>query len=224
MSEKALTDGPPTPVPPPSAPALTQRTSSRTRLTFPGVASIFVGLKRAQSRASLKAAKAGDVHSDSGDAPITHAGFASDGAVSPRQVPINREDMFVCAGGVDTVKLVRLARESLLQSAVAIGANVLLNERYAFPSPPLAGHVMTWIACRWACDIHEPKRGDGNYRVHVSSVAPLARPLLISQRLKVRYTASAARSNKPDLRKPVALENAKGVPGLMTVVQRQSRA
>jgi len=186
MSDKALTDEPPTPVPPPSAPAITHRTSSRTKLTFPGIANLFVGLKRAQSRASINAAKAGIVHSDSGEAPITHAALETDGGVSPRQVPIEQEDVFVCAGGVDTVKLVRLVRETVLQSAVAIGANVLVNER-------------------WSCDIHEPKRGDGNYRAHI------------------RYTASAARSSKPDPRKPVALENAKSVPGLMTVVQRHSR-
>ncbi len=37
---------------------------------------------------------------------------------------------------------------------------------------------------------------------------------------QIHYSAQAARSNKPDPQHPVALQNAKGVPGLMTIVSR----
>lgn len=52
---------------------------------------------------------------------------------------------------------------------------------------------------QWTCYIHAPKR-DGLYKVDMC------------------YIASAARSATADPQQPVALENARGVPGLMTVV------
>ncbi|GJE85512.1 hypothetical protein PsYK624_015910 [Phanerochaete sordida] len=52
---------------------------------------------------------------------------------------------------------------------------------------------------QWTCYIHAPKR-DGIYKVDMC------------------YSASAARSETVDPQQPVALENARGVPGLMTVV------
>jgi len=52
---------------------------------------------------------------------------------------------------------------------------------------------------QWTCYIHAPKR-DGIYKVDMC------------------YIASAARSETADPQQPVALENARGVPGLMTVV------
>ncbi|KAF4568640.1 hypothetical protein AB1N83_011284 [Pleurotus pulmonarius] len=39
-------------------------------------------------------------------------------------------------------------------------------------------------------------------------------------KVNIRYHASATRSSVPDPYKPVALENAKGVPGLMTIIKR----
>ncbi|RDX44419.1 hypothetical protein K466DRAFT_556178 [Polyporus arcularius HHB13444] len=56
---------------------------------------------------------------------------------------------------------------------------------------------------QWTCTICGPRhRSDGTFRVHI------------------HYSAQAARSNKPDPQHPVALQNAKGVPGLMTIVSR----
>ncbi|EIW78542.1 hypothetical protein CONPUDRAFT_60488 [Coniophora puteana RWD-64-598 SS2] len=57
----------------------------------------------------------------------------------------------------------------------------------------------------WTCTIRQPKmRRDGTYRV------------------QVRYNASASRSNTtPDPQRPVALDKAKSVPGLMTILQRE---
>jgi hypothetical protein len=57
---------------------------------------------------------------------------------------------------------------------------------------------------QWDCTICGPKhRRDGTFRVHI------------------RYSASASRSSRPDPQKPVALEKAKSVPGLMTVLPRR---
>ncbi|PPQ67212.1 hypothetical protein CVT26_007285 [Gymnopilus dilepis] len=55
----------------------------------------------------------------------------------------------------------------------------------------------------WECTISGPKPiHNGAYKVHV------------------RYQASATKSKVPDPRRPVALDKAKGVPGLMTIVKR----
>ncbi|KIP12100.1 hypothetical protein PHLGIDRAFT_98439 [Phlebiopsis gigantea 11061_1 CR5-6] len=51
----------------------------------------------------------------------------------------------------------------------------------------------------WTCYIHAPKR-DGVYKVDI------------------RYCASAARSATADPQQPIALGNARSVPGLMTVI------
>ncbi|KZP08208.1 hypothetical protein FIBSPDRAFT_761804 [Athelia psychrophila] len=53
----------------------------------------------------------------------------------------------------------------------------------------------------WQCTIRGPKnRRDGTFRVHI------------------RYAASASRSYLPDPQRPIALDKARSVPGLMTVL------
>jgi len=55
----------------------------------------------------------------------------------------------------------------------------------------------------WSATIYGPKhRTDSTFRVHI------------------HYSASAARSEKCDPRRPVALDQAKGIPGLMTILER----
>jgi len=55
----------------------------------------------------------------------------------------------------------------------------------------------------WSATICGPKhRNDGTFRVNI------------------RYSAAAARSERRDARRPVALDQAKGVPGLMTIIER----
>ncbi|KZT25752.1 hypothetical protein NEOLEDRAFT_1133287 [Neolentinus lepideus HHB14362 ss-1] len=57
---------------------------------------------------------------------------------------------------------------------------------------------------RWSCTVH-PTKSSGNhatYKVHVT------------------YEASAARTSRRDPRTPPALENSRGVPGLMTILKR----
>ncbi|OCH86848.1 hypothetical protein OBBRIDRAFT_737225 [Obba rivulosa] len=56
---------------------------------------------------------------------------------------------------------------------------------------------------QWTCTIHGPRdRSGATYRVHIE------------------YSASAARSDKPDPQRPPLLEKAQGVPGLMTILSR----
>jgi hypothetical protein len=89
----------------------------------------------------------------------------------------------VCANAVDAAKLLRLSRDTLLERAQTLGANVLVDES-------------------WSCTIQSPKSRSDNYRA------------------QVHYTAAAARASKDDPRKPIALEQAKSVAGLMTIVSR----
>ncbi|OSD01512.1 hypothetical protein PYCCODRAFT_1369239 [Trametes coccinea BRFM310] len=56
---------------------------------------------------------------------------------------------------------------------------------------------------RWTCTICGPRhRSDGTFRVYI------------------HYSANAARSDRRDPQRPVALDKARGVPGLMTIVNR----
>jgi len=56
---------------------------------------------------------------------------------------------------------------------------------------------------QWKCTICGPKhRPNGTFKV------------------QIHYTAKATRSDKPDPHKPVALDQVKGIPGLMTILSR----
>ncbi|PCH35249.1 hypothetical protein WOLCODRAFT_80056 [Wolfiporia cocos MD-104 SS10] len=55
---------------------------------------------------------------------------------------------------------------------------------------------------QWSCRICGPRQDGRTFKVYI------------------RYSASAARSGRRDPQKPVALEGAHGVPGLMTVLDR----
>lgn len=88
------------------------------------VANIIVRLRRHRKRAAQ-----GHICSSSGDEPYTDARFRDQGALSAKRVPVEREYTFVCRDGVDTVKLVRLARGLLYEETVLIGANVLVEEQ-----------------------------------------------------------------------------------------------
>ncbi|KAL1744443.1 hypothetical protein HDZ31DRAFT_38718 [Schizophyllum fasciatum] len=128
-------------------------------------------------------AKANQVVSASGPAPISHAGVA-DSLTTTKRVPLQRRDEFVCTGGVNAAVLLRAARTQLMQTAELLGANALVDE-----------HWEVSIAC--------PKnKRTGSYRVVVT------------------YSANATRSSARDPRKPVALEHAQGIDGLMTIVRR----
>lgn len=154
-------------------------------LTFPHVANIFVKLRRVQ-----KKVKAHHIDSSSGETPVTHSSLTSPALNSDDLRKLARleiQDIYVCADAVDTSKLLRATRTSLLDRASPLHANILIDEQ-------------------WASSICGPKhRSDGSFRVHV------------------RYTATAAFStSRKDPRQPVALEETRNVPGLMTIISRDT--
>jgi hypothetical protein len=150
-------------------------------LTIHNVANVFVKMRRHQEKA-----KAHHLTSNSGE-PQTHSPLLED-TKTKRKLPMSRFETFTCSGGVDTTKLIRAARMSLIENAEIIGANALVDEQ-------------------WTCTICRPKnrRNSGTYRVHVY------------------YTAQATLSQNEDPHRPVSLDKAKSIPGLMTVHKRQVR-
>lgn len=173
---------------PPSSPLVSRTASSgngpRSPLRLPDVANLIVKLRRSSSKAKLSAAAQGQagvpLECTSGNAPQTHPCLLGEGVTLPRRVPLIEQRRLLCQGGVDTKRLLRTLRATLLEEAQMIGATVLVDEQ-------------------WTCYIH-PANRHGVYKVDI------------------RYTACAARSNTADPQQPIALEQARGMPGLMTVV------
>lgn len=108
-----------------------------TRLTFSGIANLFIRLRRHQDLAATNAAAQPGPSSrqkqkialvcQSGD-PQSHPG-AQDGSKDEEQVPVELTERFVCRGGVNTGTLVRATRMSLLDRVENLGANALLDEK-----------------------------------------------------------------------------------------------
>lgn len=94
-------------------------------LSFPHVVDMFVKLRRLQ-----KSAKLHHIDSSSGPDPITHADLSpgGDDATPKRRARMEVEDSFVCADGVDVVKLLRASRAVLLERAAMLHANALVDE------------------------------------------------------------------------------------------------
>ena len=113
-----------------SSPQMTARPTRHTSgssLTFPHVANIFVKLRRAQ-----KKVKAHHIDSSSGETPITHASIVSSLSNSDEIKKLARleiQDVYVCADAVDTSKLLRATRTSLLERSSPLHANILIDEQ-----------------------------------------------------------------------------------------------
>ncbi|CAG7851123.1 SubName: Full=Uncharacterized protein {ECO:0000313/EMBL:CCA74321.1} [Serendipita indica DSM 11827] len=90
------------------------------------------------------------------------------------------ERVFVCQGGVNTVRLLQLTRKSLLEEGQMVGANALVNEM-------------------WSCEVFQRSR-------EVYEV-------------RIRYGASIAKAYRNPPSEPVAVKEAKGIPGLMTILE-----
>jgi hypothetical protein len=106
----------------PSTPAATA--PAKPQLSFSGIARLFLSVRRARQRA-----KADNIVSSSGDAPATSAALQGADAPVARKVAVTTRAAFLCAGGVDAPKLIRVTRETLLARALQIGANALVDER-----------------------------------------------------------------------------------------------
>ncbi|CDO70370.1 hypothetical protein BN946_scf184999.g10 [Trametes cinnabarina] len=193
---------------PPPSPLLARSSSgdsssshimSHMPLSVSNVANLFVKMRRHRAKA-----KAHHIESSSGDEPQTHPSL--EGAASVERIPLEKNETFVCRDGVDATKLLRAVRGALYEKAQTFGANVLVDERYVAFSPARPSshpNAHSRDLRRWTCTICGPRhRSDGTFRVYI------------------HYSANAARSDRRDPQRPVALEKARGVPGLMTILNR----
>lgn len=124
---------------PPSSPLVSRTASSggngpRSPLRLPDVANLIVKLRRSSSKAKLSAAAQGQagvpLECTSGNTPQTHPCLLGEGVTLPRKVPLIEQRRLLCQGGVDTKRLLRTLRSTLLEEAQMIGATVLVNEQY----------------------------------------------------------------------------------------------
>lgn len=122
---------------PPSSPLVSRTASSgngpRSPLRLPDVANLIVKLRRSSSKAKLSAAAQGQagvpLECTSGNAPQTHPCLLGEGVTLPRRVPLIEQRRLLCQGGVDTKRLLRTLRATLLEEAQMIGATVLVDEQ-----------------------------------------------------------------------------------------------
>jgi hypothetical protein len=101
--------------------------------------------------------------------PQTHPSLAEEGVTCTGKVPMEQVDSFVCTGAVDVAKLLRASRMGLLEQALMLGGNVLVEEQYVVRfvrSRILDAQMSTF---RWKCIIYcSPKfRHDNSFQVHV---------------------------------------------------------
>jgi hypothetical protein len=182
------------------------------RLSMQNISNAFVKMRQQRD-------KPVQIVCSSGAEPLTCPSLAAPDVVSSKRIPFTHEDQFICLNAVDLPVLLRASRATLFENAESIGANVLIDEQQVF----LLIHILTSIfksSFRWSVTISSPKyRNDGTVRVHVRPFPHLLyfKSLMSSQ---IRYSAHAARSERCDPRRPVALDKAISIPGLMTILER----
>ncbi|KAH0835851.1 hypothetical protein J3R83DRAFT_9720 [Lanmaoa asiatica] len=88
-------------------------------LTVSTVANAFIKFKRARH----------DALDFTSGRPITHPSLCGEDATCKRRVPLGHGDQYLCKDAVDVAKLLRGSRASVLEKAVFLGANVLVEER-----------------------------------------------------------------------------------------------
>ncbi|KAG8216685.1 hypothetical protein J3R82DRAFT_6887, partial [Butyriboletus roseoflavus] len=88
-------------------------------LTVSTVANVFIKFRRTRH----------DALDFASGIPITDPSLCGKDATCKRRVPLGHADRYVCKGAVDVAKLLRGSRASLLEKAVLVGANVLVEER-----------------------------------------------------------------------------------------------
>ncbi len=102
---------------------------STMHLTFPGVASMFVKMRRASSQAKVNAqGKPNHIESCSGLEPVTDPSLSGENATLSRKLPMTQTDVYTCIGGVNILVLLRATRSALMERAETLGANVLVEE------------------------------------------------------------------------------------------------
>ncbi|KAJ7512777.1 hypothetical protein B0H11DRAFT_1697838 [Mycena galericulata] len=101
-------------------------------------------------------AKPWHIRSTSGEDPQSHPGV-QEAVTSPTREPMRHTDTFICDGAVNVVQLLRATRNTLMEEAESIGANVLVDEK-------------------WDCTICGPKhRSNGTFKVDITYTASATR-------------------------------------------------
>jgi hypothetical protein len=129
----------------PGSPSLGSPPSSptnpiKTRLSFSGVANLFVKMRRLEKRAAANSqqlpplspspkVKPHHLISSSGE-PCTHPGLLE--GASEERVDVEFIEHYECAGGVNVGILLRATRSSLVERVEDLGANALVEEQYVF--------------------------------------------------------------------------------------------
>lgn len=113
----------------------------RMTLTVSTVANAFIKFRRARD----------DALDFASGIPITHPSLCGEDATSKRTVSLEHADRYVCKDAVDVTKLLRGSRASLLEKAVLLGANVLVEERWVSrrPSRSLFCLQSCLLAAQW---------------------------------------------------------------------------
>ncbi|KAL0960128.1 hypothetical protein HGRIS_011767 [Hohenbuehelia grisea] len=107
--------------------------------------------------------------------------------------------------GVTSIRKLPMAMEDTYVCIGGVNAKMLLRAtRTSLMEQAEQAGANVLVDEQWKCTIRGPKNGRTNGAFKVT----------------IQYSASAARSVVSDPHKPVALENAKGIPGLMTILRR----
>jgi len=106
--------------------------------------------------------------------------------------------------GVLSTKRVPLEREDTFECRDGVDAAKLVRLARAslYEEAQLIG-ATALVDEQWSCHVCGPRHDGRTFKVHV------------------HYSASAARSDRPDPQLPPSIERARGVPGLMSILDRQ---
>lgn len=133
----------------------------RSPLRLPDVANLIVKLRRTanKSKANKAAAAAQQgfpIECTSGVAQQTHPCLVGEGVISARKVPLIEQRRLFCSGGVDTKRLLRTLRATLLEEAQMMGATVLVDEQYVVFCRFCAGRCLLCLQVVVLYSLSEP--------------------------------------------------------------------
>ncbi|EDR08177.1 uncharacterized protein LACBIDRAFT_294324 [Laccaria bicolor S238N-H82] len=164
--------------------------SPKTRLSFSGVANMFAKMRRLEERAAAN---------NSQQLPP----LSPSAKVKPHHLISSSGEPCTHPGLLEGASEERVDVEFIDHYECAGGVNVGILLRATRSSlvervEDLGANAL--VEEQWECTICGPKNG--------------------IFRVQVRYIACAANSTRPDPHKPVGIDQAKGVPGLMTILKR----
>ncbi|KZT04449.1 uncharacterized protein LAESUDRAFT_657779 [Laetiporus sulphureus 93-53] len=167
-------------------------------LSFPGAARLLVKLRRLRHpRPCIH------LQSSSGPGPQTDWSLADELADEPNDGSVSEGGHGMGKAAVSR-RCIPLIKEYTFVCRDGVDTARLLRlvrAELLEQAKTLGGSVL--VDEQWSCTICGPRDDGRTFKVHI------------------RYAASAARSARPDPQSPVAIEHAKGIPGLMTILDRE---